>query len=345
MQRPSRSRTRSSQSEPRRTHDRHEGARRQRRVVGSLGGGPHRPGTGPLAGRTRHAGDRSHQRRRRQGRAAVRPVGAGDLAELEPGQARHHAPGRPGVAGADPLAQHRCAGVPDGRQGRCGAERRSHAPGRRADLVPGGHHLVHRRARAGRCAALPRSHCAAVHQGLDRLRAEVRIFLAHPGPCRRHGLPEVAGRPRLPRVLRREPAALGPVDLGRRTRLAARPQRAHRREREVLRQDLRRRPLLHRDQRLVDVEPRDHDVVGDARRLRAVRPQRPQVHRAGADDDRRGAHLPGAVAQPSRHHRADLCAAADRGGDQGRDPGQPAGAGQDAARRFTRSSPTPPTMG
>ena len=73
---------------------------------------------------------------------------------------------------------------------------------------------------------LPRQPAAAVLQGAGAPRRALGLLVAHAGPCRRRGLPQVAGRLRAARVLRREHAALGPVDLGARTRLAARPHRA-----------------------------------------------------------------------------------------------------------------------
>ena len=69
-------------------------------------------------------------------------------------------------------------------------------------------------------------------------------------------------------------------------RLAARPHRADRRAREVRRARVRRASHVLRDQRHVDVEPRDLHGRRRARPGRAVRPQLPQVDRAQPGHDR-----------------------------------------------------------
>src|SRR5271169_2785438 len=60
----------------------------------------------------------------------------------------------------------------------------------------------------------------------DAVRAGRFVFLALPRPFRRGGVPEEPGRADVPPVLRREPAARGPVQRGRRARPAARSHRA-----------------------------------------------------------------------------------------------------------------------
>ena len=63
---------------------------------------------------------------------------------------------------------------------------------------------------------LSRGDAAAAGRGDHEVHAGVRVLLAHAGPRGRHGVPQVAGRPHLLRLLRREPAALRPVDQRRR---------------------------------------------------------------------------------------------------------------------------------
>ena len=69
--------------------------------------------------------------------------------------------------------------------------------------------------------ALPRNRAAA---DVPRTRevSRVRILVAHARPHGRHRVPEIAGRSCVLRILRRIVVPLRPVDLGRRTRLAAR---------------------------------------------------------------------------------------------------------------------------
>ena len=71
---------------------------------------------------------------------------------------------------------------------------------------------------------------AAAH---DEVHPGVRVLVAHAGPHGRHRVPQVAGRADLLRLLRREPAALRPLDQRRRLGLAARSHRPDRRAREV----------------------------------------------------------------------------------------------------------------
>ena len=53
---------------------------------------------------------------------------------------------------------------------------------------------------------------AAAGRGDVAVHAGVRVLLAHARPRRRHGLPQVSGGSRVLRLLRRKPAAIGPVD-------------------------------------------------------------------------------------------------------------------------------------
>ncbi len=81
---------------------------------------------------------------------------------------------------------------------------------------------------------------------------------------------------------------------------------------------LRRASLLHRDQRHVRVEPRHHVRLRRRRRDRVVRPQLPQVDRAGPGEHRRHPGLPDADTQSLRHHRPDSAGAARAEGDRAR---------------------------
>ena len=83
-----------------------------------------------------------------------------------------------------------------------------------------------------------------------------------------------------------------------------------------------------------------------ARPDRAVRSQLPQVDRARPGADRRHPDLPRPAAQPLRDHRPDSAGAAEEGGDQDGDQGEPARHRRASTPgRSTRSSPTPPTTG
>ena len=188
-----------------------------------------------------------------------------------------------GAARLHPRPQRSDSDLPDGRAQRFGAAAdRSHAAGRRVHLDARGHRVVRQRSRRGRGAPLHRAVAAAVRCGARSLRARPRILVAHAGSRRRHGVPEVAGRARLLRLLRRKPAALGPVDQRRRARFAARPHRADRRIGEVRGAGVRCAPDVLRDERHVDREPADLHGGGHARSDRAVRSQLPQVDRARA---------------------------------------------------------------
>ena len=115
-----------------------------------------------------------------------------------------------------------------------------------------GHGVLPGAADHARRRGLPREPAAALLQGADAPRRALGLLVAHAGACRRRGLPQVAGGLRAARILRREHGALGPVDLGARTRLAARPHRPGEGGRGLCRQGLRRRPHLLRHQRHLD---------------------------------------------------------------------------------------------
>ena len=153
--------------------------------------------------------------------------------------------------------------------------------------------------------ALSRGDAAAAGRGADEVHPGVRVLVAHAGPHGRHRVPQVAGRPDLLRLLRREPAALRPLDQRRQPRLAARSHGPDRRAREVRGARVRRASHLLRHQRHVDVEPRDLHGGRRPRPDRAVRSQLPQVDRAQPGHDRRHPELPRAAAQPLRDHRPD----------------------------------------
>ena len=84
-----------------------------------------------------------------------------------------------------------------------------------------------------------------------------------------------------------------------------------RRAREVRRARVRRAPHVLRDERHVDVEPRDLHGGRGPRSDRAVRPQLPQVDRAQPRDDGRHPDLSRAAAQSLRDHRSDSAGAPD----------------------------------
>ncbi len=135
-------------------------------------------------------------------------------------------------------------------------------------------------------------------------------------------------RPRVLRLLRREPVSHRHGHRARRARLAARPQRPDRRERALRRARVRRAPLVLGAERHLGVQPRDHVGVRRRRRDRALRPQLPQVDRAGSRDHRRDPGVPEPDAQPLRHHRADSPGAPRAQGDREEHRGQPARQGR-----------------
>ena len=83
-----------------------------------------------------------------------------------------------------------------------------------------------------------------------------------PGHEGGRGLPEVAHRPRVLRLLRRADVPLRPLHLRRRTGFPARSLGSHRRGREASRGDLRRRHDPVRDERNVYLEPRRSSGFG-----------------------------------------------------------------------------------
>ena len=202
----------------------------------------------------------------------------------------------------------------------------------------------------GRVAAAIRRYVEGMLPPLAKAMMEVhpgvRVFVAHARPPGRHGVPQVAGRPDLLRLLRREPAAPRPLDQRRELGLAARSHGPDRRAREVRGARVRRAPHVLRHERHVDVESRDlHGGRGQGPD-RAVRPQLSQVDRAQPRHDGRRPDLLRAAAQPLRNHRPHSAGAAAQGSDQGRDQGQPARDRRVSRRaRSIRSSRTPPTTG
>ena len=156
-----------------------------------------------------------------------------------------------------------------------------------------------------RSARLPRFPGAAVFPRADPLRGGRLVFLALPRPFRRRGLPEVADRPDVPPVLRREPAARRRLQRGRRTRATARPHRSGGGVGAQRGAHLQLRPPVLRHQRHLVVQQDGVARHGRAGRHRRGRPQLPQVHPARHHDVRRDPDFPDADAQPLRHHRAD----------------------------------------
>ena len=244
---------------------------------------------------------------------------------------RAQAAGRPDEA--------RCTSARPGcrssRSARARRSRADRADGHRGAAQPAqhplpvrGHGAVPGAADHARRRGLSRQPAAAVLQGADAPRRALGVLVAHARACRRRRLPEVAGRLRAARLLRREHAALGPVDLGARTRLAARPHRAGQGGRGLRGAGVRRRPHLLRDQRHLDRQQDRLALDGRARRPGDRRPQLPQVAAALADHDRRDADLLHAGAQRLRHHRADRAGPVLARGDQEEDRRQP-----DRARR------------
>ena len=94
---------------------------------------------------------------------------------------------------------------------------------------------IHRRPCAGRDRALRPGLAAAVRGRARALRPRARVLVGRAGPPGRRRVPEVPGRPRVLRFLRREAVSHGHGHRARRARLAARPQRSDRRERDVRR--------------------------------------------------------------------------------------------------------------
>ncbi len=76
------------------------------------------------------------------------------------------------------------------------------------------HQELHLAAGEARGRRLHEEPAAAVLQGADPSCGRVELFLAYAGPCRRRGIHQVAGRPRIPSVLWREHPAQRSVDLG-----------------------------------------------------------------------------------------------------------------------------------
>ena len=78
-------------------------------------------------------------------------------------------------------------------------------------------------------------HAAADGVSADEVHPGIRVLLAHAGSRRRHRIPQVAGRARVLRLLRREHAPLRPLDQRGRAGLPARPHWSDRGAREATR--------------------------------------------------------------------------------------------------------------
>ena len=183
----------------------------------------------------------------------------------------------------------------------------SHAQvGRRVRLAHRRHADVHCGPRRGRDQALPREPAAADVLRHARASKHARVRVRHAGAPGRHGVSQDSGVEGVFRLLRREPVSLGSLDRHGRRGLAARSQRADRREREIRGARVRRPSLLYRHERHFELQP--HHLHGEphAGRRRAVRPQLPQVHRARVDHEPGDAGVSRAAPQPLRHHRPDL---------------------------------------
>ena len=170
--------------------------------------------------------------------------------------------------------------------------------------------------RGGLDRALRPGPAAAVRRGAGPLRPRPGVLVGGARPPGRRRVPQVAGRPGVLRLLRREPVPHRHGDRARRARLAAGPQRPDRRERAVRGARVRRPPLLLGPERDVGLEPGHHVGLRGRRRDRALRPQLPQVDRAGPGPHRRDSGLPEPHPQPLRHHRADPAGAARARGDR-----------------------------
>ena len=117
-----------------------------------------------------------------------------------------------------------------------------------------------------------------------------------------------------------------------------------RRERALRGAGVRRAPLLLGAQRHLGLQPRHHVGLRRRRRDRALRPQLPQVHRAGAGAHRRDPGVPEPHAEPLRHHRPDPAGAARaRRRSRRRSPRTRWRRTRRASGRCTPWSPTAPT--
>ena len=246
-----------------------------------------------------------------------------------------------------PLAQRQDPDLPDGRARR--GVRRSRSKSWRWSTSSSGRSRTRRRSSAAASSAAIRRYLEVMlpplAAALMKFSQEYEYSWHTPGHTGRHRVSQVAGRPDLLRLLRREPAALRPVDQRRRLGSLLDHTGPDRRAREVRGPGLRRAPHLLRHQRHVHVEPRDLHGRGGARPDRAVRPQLPQVDRAQPGDDgrhpaRTWCRCATATASSARSRRSGCSKAALKAGHQGQSAGDQ---GHRHARRSTRSSPTPPT--
>ena len=172
---------------------------------------------------------------------------------------------------------------------------------------------------------------------LMKFSQEYRVLLAHAGPRRRHGVPQVAGGPDLLRLLRREPPPVRSLGQRGHARLAPRSHRSDGRARALCRPGVRRSPHVLRDQRHVHVEPRDLHGRRGARSDRTLRSELPQVDRAQPGDDGGHPDLLRAPAQSLWDHRPDPPGSAEQEGHRRRDEGKRArGEGHRSAGRLLR---------
>lgn len=234
---------------------------------------------------------RTHARRNRPGRRAARA------------RDRDHRAARVRHRSAPPQCRH--PDLPVRRDAHLAPSAERH-PARAARLHPHvrGHAGVRRAPHHPRGEGLSRLARAAVLQGTRQVRGRRLVFVALPRPLGRRRVPEEPARPDVPPVLRREHAARGRLQRGRRTRPAARPYGPRRGVGAQRGAHLQRRSSVLRDQRHVDVEQDRLARDRRAGRHRARRSQLPQVDPARDHDDGRDPRVPHADAQPLRESSA-----------------------------------------
>ncbi|CAL9493344.1 hypothetical protein SUDANB95_03263 [Actinosynnema sp. ALI-1.44] len=273
------------------------------------------PGGGAVR-RVARGRPRRRPRAHRRGRVGAdaepgRPGGGAGV--LEPGRARV------GAAGVDGPV-HQAAGVPgDHRDLRGRPAAVGLGGGVRVRVAAGGHARLHRGPDRGGRRPVPRRRPAAVLPGAAEVRGHPRVLVAHPGARGRRGVPQVAGRAGVLRLLRRTPVPDGPVDLRGGAGVAVRAHRPDRRRRAQRRARVRRGPDLLRAARRLDRRPDRLPLQHRDRRVGAGGPQLPQGDLPRADPDRRPTGVPGADAERLRAHGADPAGgdARGRGGGSG----------------------------
>ena len=127
--------------------------------------------------------------------------------------------------------------------------RRSGDAGRRVHLDARGHRDLRRRPGVGLDRAVPPDAAAAFRRGAGPLRPGAGVLLGGARPPGRRGVPQVAGRPGVLRLLRREPLPHRHGHRAGRAGLAAGSHRPGRRERAIRGPRLRRPSLLLGPQR------------------------------------------------------------------------------------------------